>query len=77
MKTAAEESSNLILRLNFELNIFRCKNPHSLSKSIKRPFHPVLMIPSRGLPIVLLSEGFLMDIPKVYAGQSKHLQPPE
>lgn len=78
MKTAIEESSNLIARLNFmgfEVKVFRCKNPHSLSSSIKRPFCPVLIIPSRGLTSVLPSEGFLINIPEVYAGQSKHLWP--
>lgn len=79
MKTAIEDSSNLIARLNFtgfELKVFRCKKtPHSLSRNVKRPFCPVLMIPSRGLPSVLPSEGFLIDIQEVYAGQSKHLWP--
>lgn len=73
MKTAMEESSYLIARLNFmgfELKVFRCKKPHSLSSSIKRHFCPVLMIPSRGLPSVLPSEGFLTDTPGVYAGQA-------
>lgn len=73
MKTAMEESSNLIATLNFtgfELKVFRCKKPHSLSSNIKRQFCPVLMIPSRGLPNVLPSEGFLTDTPEVYAGQT-------
>lgn len=76
MKISIEESSNLIARLNFmgfELKVFRCKKPHSLSGNIRRPFCPVLMIPSRGLPSLLPSEGFLIDIPEVYAGQKKYL----
>lgn len=79
MKTGIEDSSNLIARLNFigfELKVFRCKKtPHSLSRNVKRPFCPVLMIPSRGLPSVLPSEGFLIGIQEAYAGQSKHLWP--
>lgn len=40
VKTAIEESSNLIARLNFmgfELEVFRCKKPHSLSTNISVP----------------------------------------